>query len=67
MTGNQREATTTLVACALLAVVVNAILIVRFGAIGAAAGTATVLFGRSLVLSVLVRRRLGIHAAAFGI
>lgn len=64
MTGFQRDATRVLVASAAAAVVLNVWLIPRFGALGAAAGTVAGIILRTVVLTILVRRRIGITAGA---
>ena len=66
MTGQEREASAYIVLSAAVDVVLNVILIPRFGIMGAAFATATAVTLRSLLLSVRVRSTLGLTAHAFG-
>lgn len=67
MTGHQNDALRVIVVCGVLAVLLNLALTPTFGLIGAAFATMMATAARSLILSVLVRRRLDIRATAFGI
>ena len=64
MTGYQRQAAWVIGATALLNIVLNALLISLMGMIGAAVATAIVISLRSIVLSVLVKKKLRISATA---
>ncbi len=65
MTGNHREAAWIIGGTALLNVALNALLITAYGSIGAAVATAVAIALRSIVLSMLVKRRLGVSAHPF--
>lgn len=65
MTGHQNATAAVYGAAAALNLVLNLVLVPRFGLIGAAAATAGSLVFASLCLYVLVRRRLGISAFVF--
>jgi O-antigen/teichoic acid export membrane protein len=65
MTGNHREAAWIIGGTAVLNVALNALLISSYGSIGAAVATAVAIATRSIVLSILVKRRLGVTAHAF--
>lgn len=65
MTGNHREAAWIIGGTALLNVILNALLITSYGSIGAAVATAVAIALRSIVLSFLVKRRLGVTAHPF--
>jgi O-antigen/teichoic acid export membrane protein len=67
MTGEERLAAWTTAGGGVLNVVLNALLIPRFGLIGAAAATATANVVWNLTLVLIVRRRLGLRPTAFGI
>lgn len=67
MTGHQREALWVIAGSAALTLLLNLVLIPRFGLVGAAVGTMVATFARSLALSVLVRLRLQVRATAFGV
>ena len=66
MTGHQREALFVAAGGAALTIVLSLVLIHGFGAWGAAFATLLATGGRGAALSILVRRRLGIRASAFG-
>ncbi len=66
MTGHQRDALVVVAGGAALTVVLNLALIPRFGAWGAATATLVATAARSIALTLLVRRRLGIRPSALG-
>jgi len=67
MTGHQQEAMWVIGGCALLNIILNAIFIPMMGVMGAAIATMLSTSARSLVLSVLVKRKLNIVANAIGV
>ena len=67
MTGHQDSAGITYGAAAFTNIVLNALLIPRFGIAGAALATALTTIGMSATLVTLVRRRLGLRSSIFGV
>lgn len=67
MTGHHREAALVLAVAALLQIVMNAILIPRYGLIGAATATAATVALWNIVLALRTARKLGINSAALSI
>lgn len=67
MTGHQSDASKVIVCSGIGAVLLNLLLIPILGMIGAAVATMFVTAGRSLVLWIIVRRRLGIRPTALGV
>jgi O-antigen/teichoic acid export membrane protein len=65
MTGHQGRAVRVVAVCVLLNILLNAILIPRFGIAGAAAATAATTILSNLLLLVYVVRHLGINPTAF--
>jgi O-antigen/teichoic acid export membrane protein len=66
MTGYERDAAMCVGISALLNIVLNAILIPKWGLEGAAAATATTVIFWNILLTILVYKRLGIHSTALG-
>ncbi len=64
MTGHERDTARTVTVAALLNIVLNVVLIPRFGANGAAAATTASLVVWNLLLWYYVRKRLGINSMA---
>ena len=67
MTGHHREAALVLAVAALLQIVMNAILIPRYGLIGAATATAATVALWNIVLALRAARKLGINSAALSV
>jgi O-antigen/teichoic acid export membrane protein len=66
MTGHERDAARGIALSALINVVLNALLIPRWGMNGAAAASAASLITWNVLLAILVHRRLGLHSTALG-
>jgi O-antigen/teichoic acid export membrane protein len=66
MAGHERDVAVATGACAVLNVVMNAVMIPPLGAAGAALAVASSLALRNILLAVRVRQRLGIHSTALG-
>jgi O-antigen/teichoic acid export membrane protein len=66
MTGHGRDASVVIVASALVNIGLNAVLIPRYGLMGASVATCVSTVLRGLALTVRVRQKLGYNATAFG-
>jgi O-antigen/teichoic acid export membrane protein len=66
MTGHERDAAMCVGVSALLNIMLNAVLIPRWGLEGAATATATTVIFSNSLLAILVYKRLGIHSTALG-
>lgn len=66
MTGYERDAALCVGISAVVNIILNLILIPRWGLEGAAAATATTIIFWNILLAVLVYKRLGIHSTALG-
>jgi len=65
MSGHDRDAAATFAACGVLNIILNALLIPRWGLNGAAVATTVSLLAWNIVLTLLLHRRLGITAHPF--
>lgn len=66
MSGHERAASVTIAASAVLNIVLNFLLIPRWGVLGAAMATSVATISRSLILTLWAWRKLGMTATAFG-
>ncbi len=65
MSGHEKIASQTIVASAMLNIILNLVLIPKWGAMGAASATAIATFARSAVLTLWASRKLGLTATVF--
>ncbi|UCG77254.1 MAG: polysaccharide biosynthesis C-terminal domain-containing protein [Nitrospirota bacterium] len=67
MTGHERDAATAMGLAAILAVIMNIVLIPVWGINGAAAAAAMSMVAWNIIMVLLVRRRLGLDPTALGL